>query len=537
MSSPATRSKRSKKPRPLRVKARKPDVRAPDRLTREEIAAAERDLQTAIRRRQAGELNHARAICKKLLTRHPDYVGALYTLGMTHIDERDYAGALPCLIQAAMYDPEDFRIMTNLAGVYLQLGASEMAALTYEKALALKSDVPEIHYNLGKIYEERREYERAAASFATALELRPRPAAARYLGDCLRHLGRLEEAGEALGRAHALDPFDLGTLVQLAYLPRACVDVDRLAAIDAALAVPPDQDADMLADVGLARARALHELGRHEAAWAQAIEANGMVAADHAKLYRRDQGPQAYLLEWAANCSPDLVGDVAADERAPVSLFFVGPSRSGKTSLERLLGEVEGVRRGYENRIIANIVERTNQGAGRLTLNMLGELPDHLRGAFASSYAAEIELRAPGAKVFTNTLPGTIADVAWIAVSVPNARFVFVERDWHDLALRMFFTRYRQRNHHAYDLANIRDYLAWYYGMADIWCGTFAPIATKVAFDALCRDPAATRAHLAQLCGLEPPRGPVPRLGNDLGCGAPYRQWIDTAWDKAQQDG
>ena len=112
-----------------------------------DAAAVEAELRKANAFRNAGNYDQAQALYENLLSRFPDYVGALYALALVYIERGDYAKALPCLVQAAMYNPADFRIMTNLAGVYLKLDAVELAAQTYERALALNPEVPEIHLN------------------------------------------------------------------------------------------------------------------------------------------------------------------------------------------------------------------------------------------------------------------------------------------------------------------------------------------------------------------------------------------------------
>ena len=44
-----------------------------------------------------GRTDDAQAICRTLLKEFPDYVEALYLLGMLHIQKEEYGHALPCL--------------------------------------------------------------------------------------------------------------------------------------------------------------------------------------------------------------------------------------------------------------------------------------------------------------------------------------------------------------------------------------------------------------------------------------------------------
>ena len=63
----------------------------------------------------------------------------------------------------------------------------------------------------------------------------------------------------------------------------------------------------------------------------------------------------------------------------PLSLFIIGPSRSGKTTVERLLGQVEGIKCGYESRLAERTARRTSQLSGLLTIRNPADLPTGTR--------------------------------------------------------------------------------------------------------------------------------------------------------------
>ena len=495
-----------------------------------DAAAVEARLQQAIKLRQAGKLREAEAICQELLAKFPDYVGALYTLGMVHIDNKNFGHALPCLVQAAMHNPADFRIMTNLAGVYLELEVSEMAAQTYERALALKDDVPEIHFNLGMIYMERREYQLAAHSFERTLVIQPAHASALVLlGQCQAHLGRTEEAALAFHRAHKLDPLRPAPVIGLSDLSGSSVKLDLMKRIASAAEGRAVRDQKTELNIAFAKARALDSEGRYEEAWDAGMEANRKHTSFNNINFERDRDINKKALEWAHNCPATVLEDTAAGDDIPTSLFVLGPSRSGKTTLERLLGEFGEVNRGYENHTISNAVRRTNQLSGRLSFSALSELPDGLYGEFSRIYVEDVSRRAGGAKVFTTTAPGHIADVARIAASIPRTRFVFVKRDVDDLAIRIFFKQYEHRHSYAYSVPNIYDFLKLYHGLMDVWAARLPQFVTVVDYNDMIADPAATIAQIAGFCGLNLPNGPLPRLGDDRGCGEPYRTLLAAA--------
>src|SRR5437879_13723548 len=109
-------------------------------------------LQQAEHLRVQRQLDRAQAICDGLLRDHPDYMAALHTLGLVHLDKGDYQRALDCLVRAAMHDPENWGTLTALSAVYLRLNATEMAALTLERARAINPRDVSVLLTLGEIY-------------------------------------------------------------------------------------------------------------------------------------------------------------------------------------------------------------------------------------------------------------------------------------------------------------------------------------------------------------------------------------------------
>src|SRR5262249_57493086 len=95
-------------------------------------------LEEAERLRQQGQLQRAKKICEAVVREHPDYMGALHTLGLIYADLEDSEQALNCLVRAAMLNPSSWTTLTALSGVYLALNAPEMAAQALEQAKAIK---------------------------------------------------------------------------------------------------------------------------------------------------------------------------------------------------------------------------------------------------------------------------------------------------------------------------------------------------------------------------------------------------------------
>jgi tetratricopeptide (TPR) repeat protein len=178
----------------------------------DELAAqrAEIEAETARRRRQEGlDLlgEGARLLAQNrpgeaasrleqaaaLLPEDPDVA---INLGGAYVLQRRYNKAVALLEQASLAAPDNAMVWTNLAAAYL--GSLELsgpqqqskAIAAYERALQIDPAAPNVHYNLGLIYNDRQERTQAAYWFTRALEVNPGDRDAR------QWLARLARAGD-----------------------------------------------------------------------------------------------------------------------------------------------------------------------------------------------------------------------------------------------------------------------------------------------------------------------------------------------------
>lgn len=486
-------------------------------------------LREAEKLRQAKALDMAQAICAELLKTHPDYVGALQTLGLIHSERRQHEAARQHLSRAAMLSPRDWKILTALAATYLKLGASEMAMRTLEQAQRLKPGDANIVATLAEIYREEREYELACSAYEQAYDLDPTLKSMRTgLGWSFTQLGRIEEAAQIFVALTRKDPQDSVALLALCQMPPGIVDFDILQRLDELRAPEGRGDEEFETRLGFGRAAALDRAGQHSQAWSALVLANGRMFAKLADQSRKDEESRRQHLELLRRAGAPRA--LASDTRkACQSLFILGPSRSGKTTMERLVALLPGVRRGYENPIVENAIRHTFQSAGFITRPYLVELPQQLDEVFRDTYLGELKERAPDARVFTNTHPARVVDAWRLATAVPQGRFIFIKRDIHDLALRIYMKHYRSGHPYAYDLSAIYRYIAWYHAMMDETARRHPAIVRIISYEDMIADPGRALATAAELCGLGATDTAIPPLGDDRGAAAPYRAAMEKA--------
>jgi tetratricopeptide (TPR) repeat protein len=483
-------------------------------------------LQRAEELRQKGQLDQARVICESLISRHPDYFGALLTLGLIYGDKQQYPQALGCLFRAAMINPENWRALTALSAVCLQLNASEMATHILEKAAAAEPQEPSIHFTLGEIHREEQEYALARDAYRKAVELDPglEPAAVA-LGASCSNLGEYTEAATVFQNLIKRGTRSSVVLAELLNLPSALVTVDVLSELEK---LTPDRNQnreEFENSIAFIRAAALDRAGRHEESWNQMVQANRA-------LWPKMQRNAAELADTQranlAQMRDKRINIFRRDGDETISLFILGPSRSGKSTMESLVATLDGVKRGYENPSVEKAIRRTFQSAGLLTSNLFEVLPPDLDPACREFYSKELARRGLSAKVFTNTHPGRIHDVARVAAAFPNVRFIFVKRNLEDNMIRIYLRRYETANPYAYDLRAIRDHIGWYHQMIDVLVEKIPDLVRVIHYEDMIADPLSALSSAADLCGLSVTAGALPNIGDDRDAAVPYRRFLTT---------
>jgi len=484
-------------------------------------------LEQADQLRQQGKLDRAQAICESLVHHHPNYFGALHTLGLIYADKKNYQRALDCLVRAAMHNPRSWTTFTALSGVYLQLDATEMAAQALEQARAIEPNNADVLTTLGEIYREEREYELAKEAYRQALALEENLApAALGLGWVCSHLGQNAEAAAVFEDLVNRGMRSIELLHALTSLPASLVRTDVLAELDQLVREPNVDKTEFVTSATFVRSAALNRVGRHAEAWQHLVSANRAVLVSMQQELREAAERQRESLEWARTNRIRPLSESDVTGQKTLSLFILGPSRSGKTTMEQLIAALDGVKRGYENPIVENAVRRTFQTSALLTSRHLEDLPVQLYNSCRETYLEELARRAGSAKVFTNTHPAHIYDVGRMVAAFPNLRFIFIKRNVEDISMRMYMRRYTKGNVYSYDLRSARNHVLWYHEMMDVLATKLPDLVRVIQYEDMVADPAGALRVAAELCDLPMPQGPLPAVGDDRGCAEPYREFM-----------
>lgn len=482
-----------------------------------------------------GDMAGATQICQQLLEEHPDYSGALSMLAIIYMQQANYSAAFPYLVKASMLNPSDPSILANLGKVYHELDAGECAMRCLEKANALNPNEPMTYYFMGEVMLQRQDYVRAEECFQKLVALQPGNTSGKI------RLGisqaKMEQSDEAASTFKSSLEMPLSReenallLYMLSELPSAPEGVDVIEALDE-MSTPQPQDTEITGHlINFARGVSLDKKGNFKEAWNCFTSVNQKIA-DATVTERKTYLKQANaLVDKAINWQPSKVDTPAPDNKElPVSLFILGPSRSGKTSLENLIGSVDGVKTGFEHNIVKDTAKRVAQKADLLSEDQLSDISSELNELSSRTYHEALSRHGGDASFLTITHPGATSDVGRLVDCVPEARFIFMKRNLDDNALRIFGYFYSPNtNQFASNIRDIYEYLDLHNRMIDNWLEKLGTKAMLISYEELAKNPGDTLERVCEFCGLKPPSNPDLQTGNDAGCAKPYKKWLGDA--------
>jgi tetratricopeptide (TPR) repeat protein len=176
---------------------------------------------------QAGRLNEAEQVYRRLLSDNPANSDALHYLGLIAYQRQRYPDAIAMIEAAIKNNNRVPAFYCNLGNAYKSMGQFDQAISAYREAVRLDPGFQAAYNNLGSALIARGDLDEAAASCRRALELKPDFAEAHYnLGMALYDLGRPDEAAASYRQAIRFKPDYAKAML---YLGHASCMLDDLA--------------------------------------------------------------------------------------------------------------------------------------------------------------------------------------------------------------------------------------------------------------------------------------------------------------------
>ncbi len=399
--------------------------------------------------KELGRLKEAETSYNQAIELMPDYAEAYCNLGITlhGLGKLDKSEA--SYNQAIALKPELAEAHINLGITLQELGRLKEAESSHNKAIALMPNYAEAYCNLGNVLKELGRLNEAETSFNQAIALIPNFAEAHCnLGVVFQELGRLEESKASLTKAIALMPNFMDAARNLVKLPVGQVDSHALNLCEKAIGTL-DNSPEHQIKYFFFQGNLLKHRGILDQSFSMFCKANKLklrLSKDKMKVAaKKNIDSLMRIKKWMPNLKK-------LEGKRLKKLFIMGPSKSGKSSLEHILSKSSYVKTLYET--IEHNKLLSDNGYREDTNELLFE------NLFSQS---EGKLLDEGYKVVTSTNPGSIFYSDYLMNLLPNIFFIIIKRDLQDVSSEIFTTEYKSENIYSYDANEISSYLDVYY--------------------------------------------------------------------------
>ena len=409
---------------------------------------AEKQFKIAYELQMQFKLDEAIDTYKKTISIWSDYADAYYNMGVIFKDQGKLDDAIDAYKQALAIKPDYAVAYINLGNALGHQAKFEEAIEAYKKVLTIKPDYVEAFNNMGNALRHEGKLEEALEAYKKALAIKPDYADAYCnMGVALKHLGKIKEAIEAYNKALSIRPDYVEVARNLVKLPIGSIDDKTILRINDEFTIfiskIEDQSQKLFFEANL-----LSQNGKYDEAFEVFVNANRVKFKTLSKSVKSLTQRFNIVTERITDWSPNLKSD---NKFAAKKLFLLGPSRSGKSSLENLLVGHPKVYPMYENINLNALNPKISGSYKSLNLNL-----------YEIFYHDEKRLLRDGYNLVTSTSPESIFYIDQLLDNLENSFCILVKREEADIACEIFTQEYATGNFFSYNHSSIQHYLSTY---------------------------------------------------------------------------
>ena len=407
----------------------------------------------------AGDLDTALESYKTAIKIKPDYASAYNNMGFTLMRKRKVDAAINSYKQAIKIKPNYHEAYSNMGISLREIGDLNGSINSYKQAIKIKPDYAAAYNNIGNTLKDQGDLIAAAESFKKALKIRP-----NYVSAAENLLNTIE------------------------FMPSDDNKKEAVTLVDNFL-----QNFESLLETNGQRqffqANYLKQNGRINSAFSMFCEANETKFLTHGRSRVAEKVAYSNYLEKVKSWSPKIPPNVQTKLK---KIWILGPSRSGKSTLEHILSQSQETKALYEsNRILdKDEIYPFIDFKNKLLFDQI-------------FFEKEKSLLSQGYKIVTSTSPLMLNYVMHFANNLPNSYFIFINRDSKNVAPEIFVTQYSAGNSYSYDPHTIIDYLNFYKTAANKLQEKAPKNIISLEFEQIIRNPSSVINHLSEFTSID----------------------------------
>ena len=387
--------------------------------------------------------------------------------------------AIKFLLSALNQDPQNTATMQALGKIFLETHQYENAQKMFNRlSLFDKTDYEAVFcegfamFKQGKLYSANRKFNRLLKTNFKKSDV------FNCLGLINKDLGNFQLCADYFSKALIENPNNFNAAANLAKQPAAFISETGLSLLTKFLEKKDKAKAPEERWLFL-EANVKHAIGSFEKATQTYLKANSIKFNECKASLQEDYIVRSKILTDLSALQLNLPSQVEGEMK---KVFLLGPSRSGKTTLEYFLAKHLN---GY----------RCFEPIKNASLNS--------KNFFEKESSKNAERNAITKKLFyidervdlddyhfiCSTNPHSLKWLSQIVAFVPNSYFIIIERDKEKIATDIFRNEFIHGNAYAYKTEEIYEYLEWYYQCCKVLEEKLSRVTTRVVIDELPTQP------------------------------------------------
>ena len=358
---------------------------------------------------------------------------------------------------------------SNLGATLQDQGKLNEAIEACNKALALKPDYAEAYYNMSITLQDQGKLNEAIEACNKALALKPDYAEVYHnMGIALQNQGKLEEAIASYSKALTIKPNYTKAARNLVKLPIGSIDEKTISELNKKLSLISANIDDQSQKLFF-KANLFSHKGKYGEAFKIFVDANYIQSEKDILSMKSAQNQYDAAIKRISRWSVNLQSE---EKDLVKKLFILGPSRSGKSTLEKLLIGSPNVCPMFEN-INLNVIPEIKLSKEKPKKISMIDLFHH----------DENSLFKLGYNALTSTNPTSMFHIDYLIDNFSSAFCIFVERNRVDIASEIFTKEYRKGNLYAYNHSYISKYLDSYEAIWEILKQKVPQLTLEISFE------------------------------------------------------
>jgi tetratricopeptide (TPR) repeat protein len=442
-------------------------------------------------------------LAEQMLSFHPDLAEARYAAGVAALEMRQIGPALAHLERATRLEPARPGFGVQFARAQQVAGLNEQARTEADRIRPLIDTDPALLDALAGIYVELGASELALDAYRRAVALVPGHPGYRYnLATTWIAVGNSDEAGREIEACLTAEPRFWRAHLTLANLRRQTASDNHIQRLEGLLAQHGDEPMARMC-LNMALAKEYEDLQRYPESFEHLTE--GKLTARQGVTYDREQDSTVFAALERAFTAPSTPRTAGDRSREPIFVF--GMPRSGTTLVERILASHPDVSMAGE---LLNFGMALRRG--------WGSRPPIWHDPDIAQHVAELDWREIGANYLQSTRPRTghaarfvdkfpfnFLHAGFIANALPQARMICLRRHPMDTCLgnfRQLFAEKLPYYHYSFDLLDIGHYYVQFDRLMAHWRQTIPGRILEVDYEALVADQESTTRRILAFCDL-----------------------------------